>query len=51
MRALRSIGGGASNPGWTKIRQGLIQAPFASALSQEACVGAALLAQKGVAGS
>jgi sugar (pentulose or hexulose) kinase len=44
LKSVRSLGGGAANAAWTKIRQGLIGAPFLSALSDEACVGAARLA-------
>jgi sugar (pentulose or hexulose) kinase len=51
IRSLRSIGGGAANPGWTRIRQGLIHPPFTSALSHEARVGSALLALRGSAAS
>ena len=46
IRSVRSIGGGAANRGWTQIRRGLMTAPFATALSQEACVGTALLARR-----
>jgi D-ribulokinase len=48
LKSVRSIGGGAANPAWTKIRQGLIDAPFLPASSQEACVGAARLARAGL---
>jgi sugar (pentulose or hexulose) kinase len=48
LKSVRSIGGGAANPAWTKIRQGLIDAPFLPASSQEACVGAARLARGGL---
>ena len=51
IRSVRSIGGGAANAGWTRIRQSLIDAPFKTALSQEACVGVALLAQQRNAGA
>jgi len=49
LKSVRSIGGGAANTAWAKIRQGLIGAPFLPALSQEACVGAARLALEGLA--
>jgi len=42
--SVRSTGGGASNEAWSRIRQQLLGAPFASTLSQEACVGTARLA-------
>ena len=44
LKCVRSIGGGAANLPWARIRQGLIGAPFLPTLSQEACVGAARLA-------
>jgi sugar (pentulose or hexulose) kinase len=49
LKSVRSIGGGAANLVWARIRQDLIGAPFASALSQEACVGAARVALGGLA--
>ena len=49
LKSVRSIGGGAANLPWGKIRQRLIGAPFLPALSQEACVGAARLALEGLA--
>jgi sugar (pentulose or hexulose) kinase len=39
-----SIGGGASNPGWTRIRARLLGVPVTPAPVQEAAFGAALLA-------
>ena len=44
LNSVRSVGGGASNAAWTRIRQRLVDAPFAPTLSQEACVGTARLA-------
>ena len=44
LTSVRSVGGGAGNEGWRRIRQRLLGAPFAPALSQDACVGAARLA-------
>jgi sugar (pentulose or hexulose) kinase len=41
-----SIGGGASNPGWTRIRARLLGVPVTPAAQQEAAFGAALLALK-----
>ena len=51
LTSVRSVGGGAANLGWARIRQRLIGAPFEAALSQEACVGTArlLLGKIGVA--
>jgi sugar (pentulose or hexulose) kinase len=43
LKSVRSVGGGAGNAGWTRIRQQLLGAPFEMALSQEACVGTARL--------
>jgi len=43
-KSVRSIGGGAGNEAWSRIRQQLLGVPFASTLSQEACVGTARLA-------
>ena len=48
LKSVRSIGGGGANTAWAKIRQGLIGAPFLPASSQEACVGAARLARRGL---
>ena len=51
LTSVRSVGGGAANLGWARIRQRLVGAPFEAALSQEACVGTArlLLGKIGVA--
>jgi len=38
-------GGGASNPGWSKIRQRLLGVPVKQALSIDAAVGSAMLAR------
>ena len=43
LTSVRSVGGGAANLGWARIRQRLVGAPFEAALSQEACVGTARL--------
>ncbi|WP_158816278.1 FGGY-family carbohydrate kinase [Methylocapsa sp. S129] len=43
LKSVRSVGGGASNLAWTRIRQRLLAAPFEKALSQDACVGTARL--------
>ena len=42
---LYTAGGGAQNPTWTALRQGLLQVPIKIAPSTEAAVGAAYLAQ------
>jgi sugar (pentulose or hexulose) kinase len=47
LRSVRSIGGGAGNHAWSRIRQRLIDAPFRPTLSPEACVGTARLALGG----
>lgn len=44
LKSVRSVGGGAGNTAWSRIRQRLLGAPFETALSQEACVGTARLA-------
>ncbi|RFB79032.1 FGGY-family carbohydrate kinase [Methylovirgula sp. 4M-Z18] len=41
--SVRSVGGGADNAAWTKIRANMLKVPFAAAASQEACVGTARL--------
>ena len=41
--SVRSVGGGAANAGWTKIRQRILSVPFEQALSHEACDGVARL--------
>lgn len=43
LASVRSVGGGAANQAWARIRQSLLGVPFEPALSQEACVGAARL--------
>lgn len=43
LTSIRTVGGGAGNLGWARIRQRLLAAPFEVALSQEACVGTARL--------
>lgn len=43
-RAIRTVGGGAGNAAWTKIRERRLGVPFAEAESQHACVGVARLA-------
>jgi sugar (pentulose or hexulose) kinase len=46
LRSLRSVGGGARNPAWTRLRAARIAAPFLPPLSEHAAVGAALLASR-----
>jgi sugar (pentulose or hexulose) kinase len=44
LRSVRTVGGGAANAAWTKIRERKLAAPFKSAESQEASAGVAHLA-------
>lgn len=48
LASLRSVGGGAQNTVWTRIRQNRLCVPFLAAKSLEAAFGAALLAKRGV---
>ncbi|MEJ6782754.1 FGGY-family carbohydrate kinase [Aminobacter sp. Piv2-1] len=48
LRSMRSLGGGATNPAWTAIRQNRLGVPFLPAHSQEAAAGAARLALIGL---
>lgn len=43
-RSIRTVGGGARNAAWTKLRQRCLGVPFEEAHSQHACVGVARLA-------
>ncbi len=43
-RSIRTVGGGAQNAGWTKIRERRLGVPLEPADSQHACVGVARLA-------
>jgi len=47
LRSIRSVGGGAQNPVWTKIRSRRLGVPFLPVLSEEAAAGAARLALAG----
>ena len=47
LRAVRSLGGAAANPAFTAIRARTLNAPLQPARSDEAALGAALLAQRG----
>jgi sugar (pentulose or hexulose) kinase len=44
---LRSVGGGAANPVWTRLRAQRLRVPMLPPLSTEAAFGAALLARRG----
>jgi D-ribulokinase len=46
-RRVLSIGGGAVNPAWTRIRERMLGVPVLAAAHQEAAYGAALLAARG----
>ena len=48
INSLRSVGGGAANAAFTRIRARLIGAPLAEAVSFEAAAGAARLALRGL---
>jgi sugar (pentulose or hexulose) kinase len=49
LRSVRTVGGGAANPAWTKIRSMRMNVPFETAQSEEAAAGAARLALEGAA--
>ncbi len=44
LRSVRSVGGGAANVGWARIRQHRLAAPLTEARSTQACEGVARLA-------
>ena len=48
LTSIRSVGGGARNPVWTKLRQSLLQVPFELVENTEAAYGSALLARDGL---
>ena len=48
LRSVRSLGGAAANPAFTAIRARTLSAPLQAARSDEAALGAALLAQRGM---
>jgi len=50
LSSLRSVGGGAANPAWTRMRLRILGVKEAPALSTEAAVGTARLARSGVRG-
>lgn len=47
LATLRTVGGGAANPVWTRIREKQMGVPMKPALSNEAAMGAAILARRG----
>jgi D-ribulokinase len=49
LRSLRSVGGGAANPVWTRLRARRLTVPMPAPLSDEAAFGTALLALRGAA--
>jgi sugar (pentulose or hexulose) kinase len=48
LKTLRSVGGGAANDKWTRIRDRLLKVPFEPPLSEHAAVGTARLAWRGI---
>ena len=48
LASLRTVGGGASNAAWSKIRRARLAVPFVAAAAQEAAAGAARLAWRGI---
>lgn len=50
LRSLRTVGGGASNPGWTAIRGRRLDVPMPPPTSLDAAFGTALLARRGAHG-
>lgn len=48
--SVRSAGGGANNPAWSRIRADLLGVPMVESRQQEAAYGAALLAREGLMG-
>ncbi len=48
LQSLRTVGGGARNTRWTKIRQRMIAVPFKVATHEEAAAGSAMLAWRGI---
>jgi len=50
LRSVRTVGGGAANQAWTKIRQSLLPTvAFKQSLSEHAATGTAVLAKRGAA--
>jgi D-ribulokinase len=48
LKSVRTVGGGAANPVWTRIRQRRLGVPFLEAASTEAAAGTARLALKAI---
>ena len=48
LASVRSVGGGAANPTWTRLRERALGVPFVAAASTEAAVGVARLALDGL---
>jgi xylulokinase len=44
--SMRTVGGGAMNSAWTRIRARKLSVPFVEPISREAAYGAALLAMR-----
>jgi sugar (pentulose or hexulose) kinase len=51
LRSVRTVGGGAANPAWSRIRARLLGVPLLEPTSLEAAYGTALLARRAVTGS
>ena len=47
LQSVRSVGGGARNPKWSRIRTRKLGVPLLDPQSDEAAYGTALLAQRG----
>ena len=48
LKTMRTVGGGAANEPWTRIREGLLKVKNQTPLSEHAAVGAARLAWRGI---
>jgi sugar (pentulose or hexulose) kinase len=48
LQSVRSVGGGARNPQWTRMRQNRLDTPFLAVRSDEAAAGVAGLASRGL---
>jgi sugar (pentulose or hexulose) kinase len=48
LKSIRTVGGGAANRAWTRIRERLLGVPFFDAVSTEAAAGTARLALKAI---
>jgi len=47
LRSVRTVGGGARNPAWSRIRARLLKVPLLAPISLDAAYGTALLARSG----